>query len=334
MKKLITTTLLIALSSFNSFAQSTQWPTFNNRWNANLVHQPEFETANTIETRISISQTDTSANLIILHGLKDHSARYGKLLETFQKNFPKKFSKLNVFAYDQINHGLTGYNENNYTNPSGDVESVSENVKYLKDFIKYTKEVSPNKKTIVLGHSMGGLVVATLLNDPEGRDLVDSVVLSAPALGMDGTLIDKINNVAALTVGSLPFNLPVLPDFLPNRKFFSRNDLSYFDNLKWEKSMVKKLKEDELINSGLHTFKTAKALVNGIKNLYKVKRTHSVPVTIVHNKEDQITSFIGSQKYQKAYGSNVRVKALDNKFHDIAGIAPEELVIEISKVIQ
>ncbi len=57
-------------------------------------------------------------------------------------------------------------------------------------------------------------------------------------------------------------------------------------------------------------------------------------MTIVHNKEDQITSFIGSQKYQKAYGSNVRVKALDNKFHDIAGIAPEELVIEISKVIQ
>ena len=45
MKKLITTTLLIALSSFNSFAQSTQWPTFDNRWNANLVHQPEFETA-------------------------------------------------------------------------------------------------------------------------------------------------------------------------------------------------------------------------------------------------------------------------------------------------
>lgn len=36
---------------------------------------------------------------------------------------------------------------------------------------------------------MCGLVAATFSNDPEASELVDQAILSAPALGMDGTLL-------------------------------------------------------------------------------------------------------------------------------------------------
>lgn len=105
------------------------------------------------------------ANIVIAHGLAEHSGRYDTLANFFLSHH------LNVFRYDQRGHGRSegkrGYLDN--------VNQLPDDCKIVVDL---AKEQFPNIPTFLLGHSMGGhTILKFATNYP---DQVDGIIATDP----------------------------------------------------------------------------------------------------------------------------------------------------------
>ncbi|HEY7913667.1 MAG TPA: lysophospholipase [Blastocatellia bacterium] len=110
------------------------------------------------------------AEVILVHGFGEHSGRYTQLTDYLAR---EGFS---VTAYDHRGHGLSD-------GLPGHVEEFSEYDKDLAAVIKSIRERSPGvKRTFLVGHSMGGLVVLRYVAR-DGLELSGAVVTS-PLLGI------------------------------------------------------------------------------------------------------------------------------------------------------
>jgi len=110
------------------------------------------------------------AQLVIAHGLGEHSGRYVNL---FNRLTPKGYS---TWALDFRGHGGS-------QGKRGHVDAFEQHVLDLRNLIETARESrSGDGKLFLLGHSMGGLIV---LNYTERfSDTLDGVVASSPGLGL------------------------------------------------------------------------------------------------------------------------------------------------------
>ena len=110
------------------------------------------------------------AQLVIAHGLGEHSGRYVNL---FNRLVPAGFS---IWALDFRGHGRS-------EGKRGHIDSFDQFVLDLKKLIEKAQENSQNAaKLFLLGHSMGGLIA---LNYSERfSETIDGVVASSPGLGL------------------------------------------------------------------------------------------------------------------------------------------------------
>lgn len=113
----------------------------------------------------SSEQRDNPSTAVILHGLGEHSGRYGELTQKF---LDLSFS---VVLLDHRGHGKS-------TGQRGHIHSFSE---YLLD-VKALFEKLDLYRPLLLGHSMGGLIA---LRFAETFPLmISALVLSSPFLGI------------------------------------------------------------------------------------------------------------------------------------------------------
>jgi alpha-beta hydrolase superfamily lysophospholipase len=109
--------------------------------------------------------------VLIVHGLGEHALRYSRLAEWLNARGHA------VRAYDQYGHGLS-------SGRRGHLARDLQLVEHLAEVTSRTRESLPEgQPLIVLGHSLGGLVVASAAS--RGRLSVHGLVLSAPALAVD-----------------------------------------------------------------------------------------------------------------------------------------------------
>ena len=110
------------------------------------------------------------AVLSIVHGLGEHSGRYGNVVDWFA---PKRYA---VYAFD-----LRGFGRS-----PGRRGYINEWVEFRQDvkaFLEFVHEQEPGQTVFLLGHSMGGLIVLEyVLHHPEG---LAGVIASGPALSVD-----------------------------------------------------------------------------------------------------------------------------------------------------
>ncbi|MFN2374937.1 MAG: lysophospholipase [Candidatus Binatia bacterium] len=116
------------------------------------------------------------AVVVIAHGMSEHSGRYdhvGRFLAA---------RGLSVHAYDHRGHGQSG----------GEMGTVEHFGHYLDDLSTFLSMVRTGAPLVLLGHSMGGLIVAAYLLERQPQP--DLVVLSGPAIvpiiGAGGRQID------------------------------------------------------------------------------------------------------------------------------------------------
>jgi len=110
------------------------------------------------------------ARMVIVHGLGEHSGRYGNVIE---RVLPKGFS---FWVPDHRGHGQSG----------GKRGHILNFVQYLTD-LRLTVELAKKDKPgeipcFLLGHSMGGLIALNFAQ--RYPELIDGVVASSPCLGM------------------------------------------------------------------------------------------------------------------------------------------------------
>lgn len=110
------------------------------------------------------------ARLVIVHGLGEHSGRYGNVVSEL---LPLGIS---IWALDLRGHGMS-------EGKRGHVQSFNDYIGDVLSTIKLAREgMGVGIKCFVLGHSMGGLIVLDFaLEFPE---LIDRVTVSSPSLGI------------------------------------------------------------------------------------------------------------------------------------------------------
>ncbi len=125
--------------------------------------------------RWPLPDTKPKATVLLVHGLGEYAGRYNHLA------FVLNQAGYAAIGYDQIGHGLS-------SGARGDIEQPQQLVQDLQSVAVHMRP--ENTALVLLGHSMGGLVVARTMT--EYPELADAVVLSSPALGAYTTWIDKL----------------------------------------------------------------------------------------------------------------------------------------------
>ncbi|MEN9722130.1 MAG: hypothetical protein RJB38_116 [Pseudomonadota bacterium] len=275
--------------------------------------------------------------LIIVHGLKDHSGRYDRLIHALD-TASRNDGSFEVWAYDQPHHGRSGLMEvGSGKKPTGNVDTIDENVKHLRNFVRLVSAERPGRPLILFGHSMGGLVVASYLQKLPEDSAVSGAVLSAPALKTFDSFSNDLQEVLIGWIGRhVPSETPAVPDFLKNKYFFRDPSLS----AKQVTLEIERLKNDSLVHHGLHTIPTAQALINGIEKFRSAQPSvYSIPVMIVHAFGDRITNPKGSYDFFlniNASGPSRKNEfhlLKDHSFHDLPGQYAEKFAEMISQWI-
>jgi alpha-beta hydrolase superfamily lysophospholipase len=128
--------------------------------------------------------------VIIVHGLGDHAFRYTHVAQFLNAQ------GFHVRAYDQYGHGES-------SGSRGGIPSEMRLVDDLADVVDNTRHsMQRGQRLILLGHSMGGVVVASFVR--QQMRPVDGIVLSSPALD------PGLNAMQKLMLATLPRLLPSL----------------------------------------------------------------------------------------------------------------------------
>lgn len=127
--------------------------------------------------------------VIVVHGLGEHAGRYDRVAEHLQQwGFA-------VRGYDQCGHGESG-------GARGGLPTDTRLLDDLADIIDSTRaRMGQDTPVILLGHSMGGLVVGRLVS--LGMRRVDGLIMSSPALNAGMNALQR-------------FLLSLLPTVAPN----------------------------------------------------------------------------------------------------------------------
>lgn len=145
---------------------------------------------------------DVRAAVLIAHGYGEHGGRYGNVVERL---VPLGFA---IYALDHRGHGRS-------EGPRGHVGRFAELVADLHAFRVRVEEEQRGKPIFLLGHSLGGLIVAQyLLTHPSGPE---GAVLSSPALGLadePARVLQWLGYVLSVVAPRTSFPGNVRPEFL------------------------------------------------------------------------------------------------------------------------
>lgn len=133
------------------------------------------------------------ANVLLLHGIAEHSGRYEHVGATLAA---EGFS---VRAYDHHGHGRSGGKRGHVDSFDVFLEDVEDNLAELR---------AEGLPVILMGHSMGGLIAFTYA--VSGRPLPDVLLLSGPALG---AVVPTWQRAAAPVLGRIAPKLFIPSEF-------------------------------------------------------------------------------------------------------------------------
>ena len=226
--------------------------------------------------------------VLLVHGLGEHAGRYGEVVaHLHQWGFA-------VRAYDQQGHGQSEGARGDMLRPG----SLQADLCRVIDDTRQRPALG-DKPLILLGHSMGGLVVARTL--VEALRPVDAAVLSSPALGAFPTFFQKI------LMASLPRVLPHLRvDNGLKPEFVSRDP-----------DVVKAYKADALVHRRISAGLAGWILANGEKTLLDAAKWE-VPTLLLYAGRDKLVNAQATADFAHAAPQAVvQAQCFEGMYHEI-----------------
>jgi len=213
-----------------------------------------------IYTQNWLPDNPAKAVLLIVHGLNEHSGRYGHFSNFFVN---EGFA---VYSMDLIGHGKS----------DGTRSYVKDFTNYLDDIILYLekiKQLQPGSPIFLIGHSMGGLISALLLIDHP--DQFAGAVLS-------GSVVQVPDDVSPLFIKLGKFVSFILP-----KLGLLKIDLS---GLSRNPDVVQAYKDDPLVNSGKFTARVSAEMTKSFDRVAGEGSLIKDPVLILHGGSDRIVN--------------------------------------------
>ena len=226
--------------------------------------------------------------VILVHGLGEHAGRYGEVAaHLHQWGFA-------VRAYDQQGHGQSEGPRGAMLHPGSlqaDLCRVIDDTRQRPDLV--------GTPLILLGHSLGGLVVARTL--AEQLRPVDAAVLSSPALGGFPNLFQKML-------------LATLPRVLPHMQVDNGLKVDFVSR---DPDVVKAYKADALVHRRISAGLAAWILENGEKTLHDAS-LWQVPTLLLYAGKDKLVNAQATADFVNAAPQAVvQAQCFEAMYHEI-----------------
>ena len=226
--------------------------------------------------------------VVLVHGLGEHAGRYGEVAaHLHQWGFA-------VRAYDHQGHGQS-------EGPRGDLLRPGSLQADLCRVIDDTRQRPALVDTplILLGHSMGGLVVARTL--AEQLRSVDAAVLSSPAFGAFPNFFQKIL-------------LSTLPRVVPHLRVDNGLKVEFVSR---DPDVVKAYKADALVHRRISVGLAAWILENGEKTLHDAAKW-PIPTLLMYAGQDKLVNAQASADFAHAAPQAVvQAQCFEAMYHEI-----------------
>lgn len=256
------------------------------------VKHQEFRFANkdglSIYTQAWLPQSAAKANLIIAHGLGEHSGRYQHVAHYFVE---KEFA---VFALDHQGHGQSG-------GKRGHVTLFSDYIADLEQFRQKVVEMSPDKPTFLFGHSMGALIVLLYLMDYQDR--VNAAVVSAPPVRVKmgpPTVVKEFVTQVAKVSPSLTIKSGLKAEWVSR-----------------DQAVVDAYKEDAL-NHPQISMSLFSGMYNGGKMVYEHADKITLPIFMLYGSDDVIIDGdMVHATFEKISSENKELYVFQGDYHEV-----------------
>lgn len=229
------------------------------------------------------------AIVVVHHGLKDYSDRYGPFATQLAGR------GIAVFAHDMRGHGRSA-------GPRASLPSFDLLVDDLEATIAEARTSYPSIPVFVLGHSVGGAIVS--LYAVERSPSLAGVILLAPALRVDRAPIEVAGTpiVAALTA-----NFPVVD--VPNDAFIS------------DPKQLAAMGSDPFVYQPAGPASTAGNLLDALGRIWAGAGAVKVPVLAIHGIHDRATDPRGSANFIDSIAtSDKKLVLFRDALHDLLHI--------------
>lgn len=223
--------------------------------------------------------------IVIVHGLGEHSGRYDHVAE------PLRAMGWKVVRYDHRGHGRSPGARGAIPHPTALLDD-------LTGILRLAAADEP-RRLLLLGHSMGGTIVARFV--AEERWPVDGAVLSSPALGAKLSLFNRVR-------------LAVFSRIAPNLPVSNGLPATWLSH---DASVVDAYKNDPLVHERITPRLARFILDSGPIILAAAPRWH-VPTLLVWAGADRIVSPAGSAAFAAAAPPDVvRSREFPALYHEI-----------------
>jgi alpha-beta hydrolase superfamily lysophospholipase len=240
--------------------------------------------------------------VVLVHGLGEHAGRYGEVASQLRS------WGFIVRAYDQQGHGQSAGARGDMLRPG----SLQADLGLVIDATRQRPH-SANLPLVLLGHSMGGLVVARALSEQLRH--VDAVVLSSPALGATPNIVQKVL-------------LATLPKLAPHLCVDNGLDANFVAR---DAAAVQAYKADPLVHRRISTGLAAWILSQGTRTAIEAARW-SVPTLLLYAGDDHLVQAGASAAFARsAPGTVVQAHCFEAMYHEIFNDPEREQVYRVLK---
>ncbi len=231
------------------------------------------------------------AALLLVHGLGEHSSRY---LHVAQKLVEHGIA---VFTFDGRGHG-----QSDMPTPSGFVGDYTQYLKDIDALYSKVRQYLPEKPAFLLGHSMGGGMVAAyaLAYQPQTA----GIILSAPALQPAADVPVFLQKLA-----------PYISKWVPHLKVLELNS----SHISRDPEVVSAYDRDPLVHHGGFPARTGHELLKMMGYIELHAGSFGYPVLLLHGSADKLTDPKGTSGFFE------RISAVDKTLVELPGLYHEIL---------
>jgi alpha-beta hydrolase superfamily lysophospholipase len=226
--------------------------------------------------------------VVIVHGYAEHSGRYEHVAAVLRG---RGFA---VEAFDLRGHGKS-------PGRRAYVRSADEYLDDVNAALTRARERFPRLPLFLLGHSMGGGMVALLvIRDPQAAH---GVVLSAPSI--------RGRRSVPRIVGTI---LRVIGRLLPRLRL-NKLDSALVSR---DPDVVARYDSDPLVYRGGMAAGTLRAMVEAGREVTRDMERFALPVLLVHGAEDGLTDPAGSRElFERASTADKQLKLYPGLYHEV-----------------